>query len=110
LSACTCCGLRDSIRRSLRCGNGNSSVNSWCWSDSSAQADTGSTPPTTSALTKPHAHAYAYSYVHADSYIHADIYADGNSNADSVSYSYSHNPANGYTGTTSSSAGDVYWR
>jgi len=96
LPACACSYLHDSIRASLSCGNGNANVNSCCRGDhyTAAQADTGSTPAATSALTKPHAHAYA----------------DGNSDADSISHSYSHSPANGHTGTTSSSAGDVYWR
>jgi|SRR4029453_4274987 hypothetical protein len=98
LSACTCSALHDSILGSLPCGNGSANVNSCRRSDSSAQADTGSTSAAISALTNPHAHAYA------------DIHADGNSNADSISHSYSHNPANGHTGTTSGSAGDVYWR
>jgi hypothetical protein len=100
VSVCACSALHDSIRHSLPCGNGNPSVNSCCWSDSSPQADTGSTSAAASALTNPHIHAYADSYVHAD----------GNANADSISHSYSHHPANGHTGTTSSSVGDVYWR
>jgi hypothetical protein len=100
LPACACSYLHDSIRASLPCGNGNANVNSCCRGDqySSAEADTGATPAATSALTKPHDHAYA------------DSYADGNTNADSISHSYSHNSANGHTGTSSSSTGDLYWK
>ena len=102
LPACACSYLHDSIRASLPCGNGNANananVNTCCRGDqyASAEADTGATPAATSTLTNPHAYA--------------DIYVDGNSNDNAISHSYSHSPPNGHTGTTSSSAGDVYWR
>lgn len=83
--------------------NGSANANSYCQRNgySSAQADTSSTPATTSALTNPHANSFADANANAAPLTHT--YSHGNIDAPSIADTYS----NGDTCATSSSAGDV---